>query len=207
MDDDRVRVTGTVIRVVQPDQAKITLRVREIDADPREAYDRCAPRATAVTTGLGELLGGTGSVAARAVTVRRHWAETEDGGDRLLHEAVCRIVAECPADQAGRVLTEAIRLGADEAGHVEYAAGERDAVELELLAEAVGAARRKAERLAEAAGRPLGAVVALEEPHDGEYGVAASAVMELGGGDDHAIEIEPSEIRLAKSIRVTFALG
>src|SRR5687768_16195739 len=172
--EDRVRVTGTATRVVQPDLAKITVRVREVDSDPRAAYDRCAPRATAVTTGLGELLGETGNVAARAVTVRRHWSEMDHEAGRMQHEAVCRIVAECPAEHAGRVLAEAIRLGADEAGHVEYAASDRDAVEVELLAEAVEAARRKAERLAEAAGRSLSAVVTVKEPRGEEYGMADS---------------------------------
>ena len=199
-----MRVTGTAVRVVQPDLAKLTVRVREIDADPREAHDRCAPRVEAVTTGLRELLGDTGSAAARAVTVRRHWPEMERE-TRELHEAVCRIVAECPADKAGRVLAGAIRLGADEAGRIEYAASERDAVEVELLAEAVEAARRKAKRLAEAASRPLGAVVTLEEPREEEYVARAASAMEFGGGDE--IEVEPAEIRLAKSIRVTFALG
>ena len=201
-----MRVTGTAVRVVQPDVAKLTVRVREVDADPRAAHDRCAPRVAAVASGLQELLGDAGHAAARAVTVRRHWPETpERKGGRVLHEAVCRILAEGPADRAGGVLAEAVRLGADEAGRVEYEASDREAVLVELLAEAVDAARHKAERLAEAAGRPLGAVVTLEEPVDEDYAVMAASAMEHGGGDE--IAIEPSEIRLAKSVRVTFALG
>ena len=71
---------------------------------------------------------------------------------------------------------------------------------------AVSTARRKAERLAHAAERSLGTVVGVEERssdswHD-DYGG-----MELRSGPPGAVELQPADLALAVSVRVTFELA
>ena len=205
MREDRIRVSGSAVREVAADRAELTVRVREIDEDPHAAYERCAPRVQAVVAGLAEAVGAGGRAVARAVEVGRHWPEYEAESRLLRHEATCRVVVECPAERAGAMLAEALRLGADDAGRIRFTASARAAILDELLAEAVESARRKAERLAGAAGRSLRAVVAIKEPREEDDVVRASAVTEMSGGGD--IDVEPSEIRLAKTVRVNFALG
>ncbi len=75
----------------------------------------------------------------------------------------------------------------------------------ELLADAVAAACRKAERIASAAGRRLGHVVSVAEDDDGVvYGRHRSA-MSVGGGWDGP-ELEPSDARIAATVQVVFTL-
>jgi uncharacterized protein YggE len=78
------------------------------------------------------------------------------------------------------------------------------AVQEELLAEAVAIARRKAERLAAAAGRPLGGVVSVsdEDEHGGVPRLHAGAVAAFEGP-----QLEPSDTEIAVTIRAVFAFA
>ena len=208
MREDRIRVSGGAARVVVADVAKVSVQVQELDPDPRAAYDRCAPRVNEVARGLAEALGEEGRVVPRTLTVHHQWTEAEHGGGPRMHAATCPVLVEGPADRVGAVLAAAIGLGADVVEGVEYSVGDADSILEELLAEAVETARRKAERLAEAAGRPLGAIVAIKEPVDDEWRAVGDA-MSLRSARSMAEKIDfvPAEIRLAKSVRVTFAVG
>jgi uncharacterized protein YggE len=208
MDENRVRVTGGAARVVVADLAKVTVSVQELDPDPRAAYDRCAPRVNEVARGLAEVAGDDGRVVPRTLTVQHHWTEAEHQGGPRMHAATCPVLVETAADRVGTVLATAIGLGADVVEGVDYRVGDADAILEELLSEAVAAARRKAERLGEAAGRPLGAIVAIKEPLDDGWREVGDAIsLRSGRSMAEKIDFVPAEIRLAKSVRVTFALG
>lgn len=206
--EDRVRVTGGAARVVVADIAKVTVRVSELDADPRAAYDRCAPRVNAVVRGLAEIVRDAGRVVPRTLTVHHEWTEAEQQGGPRMHAASCPVAVEVAAERVGRVLAAAMDLGADAVDGLEYALRDPEPILDELLAEAVEAARHKAERLADAADRPLGGIVAIKEPADERWREAGARgdVRALSAGAEE-VGFEPAEIRLVKSVRVTFALG
>jgi Protein of unknown function (DUF541) len=70
---------------------------------------------------------------------------------------------ECTPALAARVLSEAMALGVDEVEGIRCTVRDPSPQLEDLLVKAVDAARRKAEGLAQAAERPLGGIVAVEE--------------------------------------------
>jgi uncharacterized protein len=80
-----------------------------------------------------------------------------------------------------------------------------DAVEVgeQLLAEAVADARRKADRLAAAAGRRLGAVRAIEEGAGDPFGEFEDAAVKVSAD---APEVRPREQLVTASVKVAFEL-
>jgi uncharacterized protein YggE len=81
----------------------------------------------------------------------------------------------------------------------------------DLLGEAIEAARRKAERVAEAASRSLGGVVAVEEAPHGRWEDAGSfegeEIVEPMSASPARLDLHPAEITLSASVRVTFSLA
>jgi uncharacterized protein YggE len=107
---------------------------------------------------------------------------------------------------AARVISEAIALGVDEVHGPRYSVRDPSPVLEELLGAAVVAARRKAERLAQAAERSLGGIVAVEERFRG--GWEDDGVSVAGAAAEPAeVDLRPAELTLAATVRVTFALG
>jgi uncharacterized protein len=187
--DDRVTVTGAASRSVAPETATWRAEAVEADDDPRAAFERCGVR----LGGLVERLAAVGEVSTDAVVVQPRWRDDGPAGA----EAIGAVRVRCPAVRAGEVAQAAMAAGADRlhGPRFEYE-GERAARE-ELLGEAVADARRKAERLAAAAGRRLGAVRSIDESDDREI-IAMSA----SGGPD----VRPREQQVTASLTVVFEL-
>ena len=72
-----------------------------------------------------------------------------------------------------------------------------------VLREAVADARRKADRLAAAAGRRLGTVRAIEEPAGDPFGEFEDAVVKVSAD---APEVRPREQLVTASVKVAFEL-
>jgi uncharacterized protein YggE len=188
--DDRVTVTGTAQRAVAPGAATWRAEAVEADDDPRLAFERCSERLNALVGRLG----GVGDVATEAVVVQPRW---DEGGERGA-EAIGAVRVRAAAERAGEVAQAAMAAGADRlhGPHFEY--DEAEGARGELLAEAVADARGKAERLAAAAGRSLGAVRVIEEAGP-ERRMAAAAMRE-------APDVVPREQTMTAAVTVTFAL-
>jgi uncharacterized protein YggE len=202
--NDRVVVYGTASRSVAPDVARLDVRVKEVDADPGAAFERCVPRLNEVVSRLSALVGDDGRVTTSDVGVDQDY-EVERGRQRLLHAASGKVAVECPLALAAQVMSQAAALKVDELS-LRYSVRDPSQVREDLLAVAVSTARRKAERLAQAAERSLGAIVGVEEPTSeswpGDYG----GVVELRSGPAD-VELQPADLTLAMSVRVTSALA
>jgi uncharacterized protein len=188
--DDRVTVIGTAQRAVAPGAATWRAEAVEADDDPRLAFERCSERLNALVGRIG----GLGEVATEAVVVQPRW----DEGGRRGAEAIGAVRVRAAAERAGEVAQAAMAAGADRlhGPHFEY--DEADGARDELLGEAVADARGKAERLAAAAGRSLGAVRVIEEAGP-ERRMAAVAMRE-------APDVAPREQTVTAAVTVTFAL-
>ena len=128
-------------------------------------------------------------------------SKEDDNG--LVHAASGKVAVECPLALAGQVMSQSAALKVDELS-LRYSVRDPSQVREDLLAVAVSTARRKAERLAQAAERSLGAVVGVEEPtSESDYGRA----MELRSGPTADLELLPPDLTLAVTVRVTFALA
>ena len=192
MTDDHVTVTGTAQRAIRPGAATWRAEAVEADHDPRAAFERCSSRLNA----LVERLGGLGEVATEAVVVQPRWQEGGPAGA----EAVGAVRIRAPAASAGDVAQAAMAAGADRLHGPRFEFDDADGVRGELLGEAVVDARAKAERLASAAGRRLGAVRQIQEsgPERVPGPVRAMAV--------EAPDVRPSELTVTATVTVVFAL-
>jgi uncharacterized protein len=189
--DDHVTVSGSAQRAVAPGAATWRAEAVEADDDPRLAFERCSERLNALVVRLG----GLGDVATEAVVVQPRW---EEGGQRGA-EAIGAVRVHAAAGRAGEVAQAAMAAGADRLHGPRFEYEDADGVRGELLGEAVEAARGKAERLATAAGRPLGGVRVIEEVGP-EHVVAAARLSE-------APDVRPRELTVTATVKVTFALG
>ena len=193
MTDDRVTVTGAASRAVAPATATWRAEAVEGDADPRAAFERATLRMNALLEGLA----GVGEVDTDAVVVQPRW---EEHGPKDA-EAIGAVRVESPAERAGEVAQAAMAAGADRLHGPRYVY-DWQAVHEELLAEALEAARRKAERLAAAAGRRLGRVLAIDEQGTrrvDDHGIVAFAVSETP-------DVRPREQTVTAELTVVFAL-
>jgi uncharacterized protein len=206
MQDDRMVVHGSARRSVAPEVATLRMLVMELDPDQRAAFERCGPRMNEVVARLQALVGGDGQVTTGTLRVERYWEELpeEEHGQRV-QAAAGHIAVECTPALAPPVISEAMALGVDEIDGPQHSVRDPSPVLEELLGEAVAAARRKAERLAQAAERSLGGIVAVEERFRGGWdddGVRGAAA----GAGPPEVGLRPAELTLAATVRVTFAL-
>ena len=205
--DDRIVVHGRARRSVAPDVATVRMVVMELDQEQRAAFERCGPRLNELTARLRALIGGDGQVTVGALRVEPYWEEpAEHERGRNVQAASGPVAVECMPALAARVISEAIALGVDEVHGPRYSVRDPSPVLEELLGAAVVAARRKAERLAQAAERSLGGIVAVEERFRG--GWEDDGVSVAGAAAEPAeVDLRPAELTLAATVRVTFALG
>lgn len=200
--DDRVLVSATARRAVPADRAVWTLAVAEAGEVPAETFARCGERLDALTRTLRSALAETAEIRTGAVTVRPQ--HDDRGRPTARVDAWGQVVVDVPLAEAGRAAGAAMSAGADRLEGPALVVRDYDAIQEELLADAVAIARRKAERLAAASGRPLGGVVSVSDAdeHGGIPRVRAGAVAAFAGP-----ELEPSDTEITVTIRAVFAFA
>jgi uncharacterized protein YggE len=100
-----------------------------------------------------------------------------------MYAASCPIAVECRPDVAAQAISEAIAAGVDRLSGPRFSVRDRSPVIEELLGEAIEAARRKAERVAEEE---------IAEP--------------MSASSGH-LDLQPAQVTLSASVRVTFSLS
>jgi uncharacterized protein len=190
--DDHVTVTGSASRALAPGAATWRAEAVEADDDPRAAFERCSARLNA----LVERLAAVGDVATEAVVVQPRFEDRGPAGA----EAIGAVRVRSSAARAGEVAQAAMATGANRLHGPWFEYEGADDAQRGLLVGAVADARAKAERLADAAGRALGPVRAVEEKVDDRHVVEA---MRVAGG---APDVRPREQIVTATVRVVFAL-
>lgn len=188
------------------------LRILEVDEDQRAAFARCNARVGTIVPQLQALLDDNDRVTTGNLSVERHYDESAKWGQRgRRYAASCPIAVECRPDVAAQAISEAIAAGVDRLSGPRFSVRDRSPVIEELLGEAIEAARRKAERVAEAASRSLGGVVAVEEaPHerwDDAGWFEEEETVELMSASPARVDLQPAQVTLSASVRVTFSLA
>jgi uncharacterized protein YggE len=192
MADNTITVAGHAARDVAPDVAAWRLTVAAVHREPRVAYEQCAERATAIV----ERLGGTADVETQRVSVE----PTYESAHRVGHEASTVVIARVPVERAGELADLAMAAGAERVRGPMLELTDRGAVELDALEDALADARRRAERLASAAGRSLGPILSIDTVE--RRGWDGTAVRERA-----AMPVEVGDISVSVSVIVVFALA
>lgn len=119
-------------------------------------------------------------------------------------------VSNVPVKDAGSFMQAVTEAGATEVGSLEYSASSYEEAYGQALAQAVEAAKPKAEAIAKASGVRLGKVISVAEGYqDMSYanfdGIAlAKAEAEESAGD---IDIAPGEVTIEAQVTITYAIG
>jgi uncharacterized protein YggE len=202
---DRVTVSAGATRELEPDRAAWTLTVRVDGTNPRTVFSDCAERAREIAGRLRALLGDAASVTTGTVSVHEQQRRRGEAMARL--QARAELTAAAPVERAGELAAAAMDAGADELHGPAVSATYTEAIRDELLAEAVVNARRRAEAMAQAAGRRLGKAVEIRDEqsrwYDEEEVVAVAAV---AGGDVAEPPVSPRARRVSTSVQVVFEL-
>jgi hypothetical protein len=161
--------------------------------------------------GFGALLGDEGEVTTAELRVDRHSDEVEEdeGSGRRMHAASGPIAVECTLAPAARGLSEAMALGVDEVEGIRCAA--RDPSPQTGRPPGRGRGRRAAQSRRLCAGRRAAS------RRDRRRGGAVNVMRGQRRARDRAcrrrgdrvveLQLHPSELSLAASLRITSALG
>jgi uncharacterized protein YggE len=208
--ENAIVVSGYAERRVDPDVCRVVAAVSEHAGTERHAYDRCATRSNELVEALRAAVGEDGRVSAPGVLVTARWnyRKSRQAG----FDAISEVRVRAPVDSAGPIGQAAMEAGADRLGRFTFEVSGLEARREELLADAVAAARRKAERLAAAAGRELGAVTAIVEhaatgTQPMPYVAAAAAPMAAGAAPAPEAEIRAPDQTIQASVTVAFDLA
>jgi uncharacterized protein YggE len=188
-------VSARATREIPIERAEWHLVIRVADASPREAFARCTEKLNA----LAETLRGAGEVTTGPVEVD---VDHDHRGRQVPNRqiAYATLTVAGPVERAGELAEAAMGAGADGLSGPELHSADPAGLDEELLAEAVRAARRRGETMAAAAGRRLGAAVAISDGTVmGDY-ERATAVAASGPA------VAPRARRVRADVKVAFEL-
>jgi uncharacterized protein YggE len=193
MHENRLLVRGTASTEVTPDAVEWSLVVHEAGSDGRETFARCSAR-------LRALLGALEGVEVTTGPVGVSPEVTERGVPTGRQHARAALTAVAPLTDAGELAAAAIEAGADELHGPTLRTSGIEAARDALYAEAVHAARRRAQAMAEASGRTLGRVLSVRDSDEpiGHAVFAASAA---------APPVIPRPQKIDVAVQVVFELA
>src|SRR5215213_2017170 len=94
MPADRVVVHGSAGRDVAPDVAVLRAVVVEVDADRRQAFERCGSRVESLIPALRAAVQDGGDVTTGQVSLDRYFEGVDEKGPPR-YAASCAVAAEC----------------------------------------------------------------------------------------------------------------
>jgi uncharacterized protein len=201
MKANRIEVVGSARRSVAPDRLLWSLVMSESGESPADTFARAGKRLDALTHGLRDALGDGAEIHTGALSVRPKL--DKHGRPLTTVDVTGQVTVAVPVADAGRAAAAAMAAGAEQLRGPALEVRDRDTVAEGLLEEAVAAARRKAEVIAKAAGRPLGGVLSVaEEETERLYPMARTAAFRADAGP----ELAPADEEVAVAVRVVFAL-
>lgn len=203
-----ISVTASGEASVAPDMAVVTLTVTEMGADLAATRNEVNSRSSTVLAAVRAL--GLAEKDIDAPDIAIHPQYDYRRGQRLLGYRVARSMTVRVRDLSllGDVLDGVSRAGANEVHGAQMVSSDPTAAEQAALVAAVGAARAKAEALAQAAGVTLGAVARIEEeggwdgPPQPMFRMAAAAE-----SADVPTEVVAGDLTVKRQIRVWFLIS
>lgn len=203
-----ITVTGKVGLEVTPDVAQVSVGVSSQAATPGAAREQNSAAINATLAALAEL-----GVEEKDIqtTNMNLWNRYDNNGNVIGYRMSTDLTVYVrEIDKAGEVVDAAIGAGSNELNGVEYLVSNRDEVYNQALIDAIEMARQKAEAMATASGKTLGAVQSVEETSR-----AVSTVREydmnpdVGGGsmNEAALSkttIRPGSTQIEASVQVVF---
>lgn len=164
-DSTQLRVTGSGSVEVTPDQAVITLGVSEEHAQVLTAQKNVNVKLNAVVEALTQLGVASEDIATQQLNLNANYDYSSTGSGRLTGYTASSslTVRTSQLDQAGALVDAALQAGANRLDGISFQLKDDAAARRQALELAAADARQKAEVLAKASGKQLGALRVLAE--------------------------------------------
>jgi uncharacterized protein YggE len=203
-----ISVTAEGEASVTPDMALVSFAVSGNGKELAATRDDVNARSSSVLAMLRTVGIAEGDLGAPDVGIHPEY-DYRKGGQRLIGYRVTRqMTAKVrDLDRLSTVLDSVVAAGANEMHGAQMSASNPSAAEHQALADAMRAARAKAEVLAEAAGVALGALARLEE--EAEFGgspMPKMRMMAMAESADVPTEIAAGDLTVTRRIRAWFSI-
>ena len=198
--DIDVNATATVLS--RPDTAEVTFEINEESDNAEEAMKNCSARAEKVLAALLENGTEESDVSTESTTVSPRYNYSDSDSPRItgyLANISIRVKGQ-KADEIGSVISAAMTGGADSVYGPSFYCSDYDQKYEEALAQAVSAARAKAEVIARAAGKEKVIFKSISEGYQNTVYKSANAITESMAMEDTAaawsvpVEVQTAEI-------------
>ena len=199
----RVMTTGTATVKVPAERARLTIGVTAKAPKAKDAGAKAAALMNAVRDALVALGFDRSALLSAGYSV----SAQEDPESRAIrtYAAASSLSAELKdLSQLGTVVDAVLAAGATDVSEIEFTAKDPEAARDKALEKAFRQARRDAEVLARAAGRPLGVLLLASTEH--AIGYAASKVMMSAGRAMGGTEITAPEVSVNATVRAEWLI-
>jgi uncharacterized protein len=197
-----VNASGEIEAV--PDRAALQIGVDTQASSAKQALNQNADRILEVIDALRKAGVAKDDLQTSQVSL---WPETgSDGTGVTGYRAQNSVTVEVDVARAGAAVDAAVAAGANTVSGPMVSVDEREEHYRKALAEAVDAARAKAEAIADAAGVNVGRVTAVVESPGYEHPPMPYAA-EAARADDASTPIEPGKQSIEATVTVTFGVS
>ena len=207
--DAAVTVTQRHTETIVPDKASVTVGVLTDASDAFDAQEENRAQVQAVAKSLQNLGVDQNSIQTSGYSITPSY--NDDGTKVTGYQVTASLtVSDLSIAQAGIVLTEAVKAGANTVDGVRFTCSNYDETYQDALQQAVKEARIKAEAMAEAAGETLGGIVSVTEGYQNDaaryngysYPMTEASLDKASG----TIDFQPGELDVSAEVTAVYAL-
>jgi uncharacterized protein len=193
-------VTGDGTVDSTPDQASFDFGVTTNAATAAEALSRNSSQAQAIISALKKAGIASADIHTTQVSL---WPQTSSDGNRVTgYQASNSVEAKAAIGRAGSLVDAAVAAGANNVDGPNLDTADKSSLYNKALKQALGAAKAKAQAIADAAGLTLGSVVKVQEGGSSEP-VPMFAQAKAAG----SVPIEAGTQQIQASVTVTYGAG
>ena len=213
-DTPHITIVGRAATEVAPDLATITLGVTNQKPNAKAAADATSAAAQAIVDAAKAQGVKAADIATQAVNLAQTFEDQRDGQGRDTGRKSTGFEASNTISirirdlsKAGTLAQSLIDKGANTFDGIAFSVERPQPILDRLAAEAVAAARRQAEMVAQAGGVKLGRVLLIERPGEGPArGPVFAAPMRMAAVAQTSMPVEAGVERLAAEMEVTWAI-
>ena len=206
-DDNTISVTGTGTVYAEPDLATFDVGVSALQKDVVAASDEVSEKVAQIMTTLKALGVAEQDIRTVEVSIFPEQNYNRDGeliGTRFRVVKRLRVSVQDTA-QLGTLLGRSIQAGANEVSNVTYTFADPKALEDRARADAMSAAKDKAEQLASLAGVELGMVTRIAEQSGNAPPMPQARMMQMEAGSD--MPVSAGQLSVSVSLGVVYKIA
>ena len=214
---DSINVSGSSVKKVIPDVAKITFSIRSESLTAEESQSKNTQDTNAVLYKLKEL--GVAETKIKTYNYQMYQRyessyneETGREGERILVGYVVTNsleVSGLEVDKVGDIITECVQAGINDIDGIDYTYSNYDESYNEALEEAIDVAKNKAESIASKSGVKVGEIKKVDEgSQDTSYRYTNSVMMSKAYDSEvnNSFDAMPGEIEIRANVTCSFAI-